>query len=218
MRSVFAAISVAVSLASATSVAAQGPYPTGVGSNGQVLPTGSLDPHWFFTAGAATQPSSGQSAYVIPLSPLATMPPWVNPGTTAWWISMLPTGHLHAPDGITTFYTWFVLTGNPFGARLSALLATDNTADIFLNGVLVGSNSAAFNALTPFTVTQGFVPGRNLLAIQLNNLPNNSLNPAGLVVSNIAVSTTPEPLTLGLLASGLVGLGAARRRKRGQPS
>ena len=216
MRRLTAVITFISAIFLPNNVAAQQLFDTGVGADGAVLPVGTRDPHWFFAQGAQTNPSTGEQSYVVPISPLATLPPWVNPGSSAWWISMLPNGHLHAPDGITTFFTRFVLPSNLLSATLFGRLASDNQAEIFINGNSVFYNNSAFNRFTTFTISSGFQPGENTLLVQLNNDPNNALNPAALVMSDLSVESTvtPEPATITLLVSGMAGIAAARRRKR----
>lgn len=85
---------------------------------------------------------------------------------------------------------------------------------ILLNGQLMGVNEGPSDVLTPLSVSSGLQVGANTLAVQVNNLPNNSLNPTGMVVTDLAVSAVPEPATVVLLASGFAATALARLRRR----
>jgi hypothetical protein len=109
---------------------------------------------------------------------------------------------------------WLVVTGQ---------WATDNEADLYINvnGVPVShTNRQAFGALTPFTITTGFISGENTLTFRVLNAddvtgsPPADGNPAGLLVTDLQ-ATVPEPISLVVWSIlGAVGAVFAWRRRK----
>lgn len=80
-----------------------------------------------------------------------------------------------------------------------------------LGGLIVNAPEDTGLDETPFNVS---APNAGLYAFQLDYHENNS-GPADIVFTiNGAPVGAPEPATLALVGAGLVGLGAARRRRR----
>jgi hypothetical protein len=88
---------------------------------------------------------------------------------------------------------------------------------------VVGASSAA--AQLPDQLADWLQPLQNCRTIRciVNNIPttpppnwpaNIPWNPTG---SNGPITTTPEPLTMALLGTGLAGIGLAARRRKEQP-
>lgn len=166
---------------------------------------------------------------------LFTTPPflsggWVAPPTGTQWVN--PSGNtLEADNGEYDYQTTFSLAGlNPTTAILTGEFAADNDACISLNGSPTGACTAdpcgfqfcGFEELTPFTIGPcpggpncglvGFLPGKNTLDFFVYNLP---VSPTGLVVTinGTASSTTPEPPSLVIFGSGVLGVAGLLRRK-----
>jgi hypothetical protein len=182
-----------------------GLWNTGVDAGGTKLGVGATDPHYTVNQNAGAQAvvynngayiQDGSSAYI-----------WQdangNPGNTT-----------------RTFRTTFNVTSgyDPTTAFVTGQWSVDNFGlDILLNGVSTGNtNFNGFQSFTPFSINSGFVSGLNTLefvvqdvgppgAVDVRNLTGNA---------QLAVVATPEPSTVILMATGFVGLGMARMRRR----
>jgi hypothetical protein len=117
-----------------------------------------------------------------------------------------------------TFTETFDLTGyNPSTAALSGFFVIDDEGYVALNGnQLLYINWGNFNFIPFSAVSSDFVPGINTLTVTMTN-DNYAADGMRLLITNNAVtvnSSTPEPTTLVLLASGLVGGIVRRMRSR----
>ena len=105
-------------------------------------------------------------------------------------------------------------------ATISGLWGVDNIGTIRLNGNLTGNDLPfgfdVFEALHPFTVTGGFLPGFNELQFSVTDTGP----PLGLRVENLIGSAdplaeaVPEPTTLSIMGAGLLLSGFFMRRRR----
>lgn len=176
-------------------------------NTGEFVDTG-RDMFWYFVNGQFATPSGGEQAYVV------GDPYWIDPPADSRWVSIASTGGSDAPDNFwTTYYTTFSVT-DPGAFFLTGLWSSDNDAHMFLNGTAAGSIPfTAFRNLYDFKLTDGFVYGENTLAVQVWNGAA-STNPTGLLVADVEGTVTPEPISLLLLAPGLLGVGLVARRRR----
>ncbi|MEM8701888.1 MAG: hypothetical protein AAGF82_08690 [Pseudomonadota bacterium] len=120
-----------------------------------------------------------------------------------------------------TFTHSFDLTGYDIGtASLSGVWGVDNFGTARLNGIVISSipfGYPAFQSLTAYAATSGFVAGLNTLSFKVTNLgAYSSRNPAAFRAEALVTATpVPLPAPLALLAGGLGMLGLAGwRRKR----
>ena len=135
-------------------------------SGGGGGPAGSLDPAVTYYDGVAWVP-----AYIV-----AAHPAYTPPILGTQYINSGPTYNVLLPNP-TIFKTTFVLPATFLNAALSIDLHADNYAEVFVNGVSIGSQLAAADPAnfqgppTTFatTSTTPFVSGVNVLTVVLTN-------------------------------------------------
>ncbi len=169
-----------------------GVFSTGVDAAGTVLPDGEMDPHYRLVVNATDPQSQNAFVHDSTIFPIVTGP-WVANTDRSKWIAPL-TNSGAAAGGDYAYRTSFDLTGfDPATAVLMGSWATDNLGtDIKLNGVSTGlANSVQFGALTPFTLSTGFIEGVNTLEFHLNNFAEPVTGYTGLRVDNLRVGARP---------------------------
>jgi hypothetical protein len=189
-------------------------YGTGVDNSHAHLAIGAADTHYTITASADPAAPAGSAPRVVNTSSL----PYVSNTPTAQWVAPVP--NAFEPNGTYDYRTSFTLTP---GADLSSVLITgslssdDRVASVFLNGVALAIttpvegytqlHSFAINAaLSPF-----FVSGTNTLTFRTENIFGAQ---TGLIVDMSGTfNVVPEPASMVLALSGIIGLVFIRRLK-----
>ena len=199
MRTLLAAATLSAVVAGSSS--AQTIHNTGQGAQG------TTDPFWSLVGGSATIISDAN----LPGSA------WVS-SSTSRWISIQDSPY--QPTGVFTYFTTFDLTGfDPLSAMLSGRWTADDDATLFLNGNSLGSLAGTWGYFTSFAVNGGsgyFLPGVNTLSVAQHNSDGfyDAFNVDQLSVQANAVTATPEPASLALMATGLLGMAGVIRRRR----
>lgn len=172
-------------------------FSTGVGRDGQVLTDRSVDPHYRIV----TSPEDGPvdpDALVAPETGFPLPSPWLENDSNSRWIT--PTANLsNSSPGLFVYETEFDLTGlDPATARITGGWATDDEGvEIQLNGLTTSFSTSptGYRELHPFTLSAGFIQGRNVLRFLLENHFASPHNPSGLRVhiSSASANRLPGP-------------------------
>ncbi|HZV35755.1 MAG TPA: hypothetical protein VFB72_14365, partial [Verrucomicrobiae bacterium] len=168
-------------LAYAGQVPIPGLFNTGVGTNGALLASNTVDPHWKLIQSA--DPSfPGPNAIVVDDAP--PIPPWITNGPASKWLAPQANQAGGNQPGNYTYRITFDLTGlEKSTAVVSGHWTSDNTGKIVLNGTATAAVSDGnFAALTnAFTFLSGFVSGTNTLDFVVTNA-GTAINPTGVRV------------------------------------
>jgi hypothetical protein len=179
-------------------------FGTGVGADGNLLAAGSVDPHYKITTSPDTD-FPGPDAQVLNDAWPVAAGVWLLNGPDSKWIAPQADQSTGNAEGDYVYETTFDLTGYDLKTiSLVGQWAVDNSGtDIVLNGTSLGLTTPGFNAFTPFTITSGFLPGKNTLDFKVNNLPATP-NPTGLRVDlkGVIGSAAPVDVKLQISRSG----------------
>lgn len=195
-------------------------YNTGVDSASQVAAAGSVDEHWFLTAGPIGTSGTTQVLTSVSGFPVAPNGPWIGDNGISAWIAPLYIAGTNPGSNVVGSYVYtqtFTLTAGELAtAYISGRFALDNWSNnLILNlnntGISLAFDPAGsdFTQWHQFVINSGFVVGLNTINFYVINAAGDvNGNPSGLRVE------IPEPGTLALVGLALLGFGAARRRKQ----
>jgi autotransporter-associated beta strand protein len=161
-------------------------FNSGLDANRAPLPGAVIDPHYT----VITDPSQPSAPAYADSAPPSN---WLPNTSSSQWIAPTPNGNA---AGIQfTYQTTFLMdTLDPAHAQITGGWAIDNAGlDILLNGVSQGLTANGFGSLTPFIITNGFIPGINTLDFVTTNFPGGGNNPTGLRVEMRGVGSPLPP-------------------------
>ena len=193
---------------SAAPVTIPGLFNTGVDSDGNKLNDKDPEENYMLTGAAAAAFVISDGSRPKAWTPSLGQSAWIGP----------PNGNIEAPGGDYFYGLTFDLAGLvPSTAAISGRWATDNSSEIFLNGVSTGFTRglAGFNPLWDFEIDsdsgRGFLSGENTLTFKVHNL---GPGPTGLLVVDLmgTASEVPIPGAIWLFGSALMALFGIKRR------
>jgi len=201
-------------------------FNTGLDVNGQLLPDGSVDPHYTIVANSVD--GSSASTAVTQTTGYPIQGAYVAPASGSEWIE--PSAYFpgqNAPPGIFDYQTNFTLPAGAVSVSIAAQFAADDEMSLFLNGIEVvphigGSGQGDFFSLIPIQfASQDVVAGTNTLTFSvMNDPPNGPQNPTALTVDFVSATyelaqPVPEINSAAIVSLALVAFGTKRNRRRG---
>jgi hypothetical protein len=214
----------AAALAITPTAQAQINLSTGLSAGGAALAEGASDPFWSIsTIGNAYTP---QSAVVLYDADNATCHCGILANApTGQWISDVAQVNNGWGVGPTVFASrTFDLTGyNLLSVTLTGNFSVmDGNIGLFLNGFLIPGTTVFFppnlpwQYLTSFSTGSGFNAGLNTLEFRSNS--SNAMWDGVMLrdtwVNGNQLNTVPEPASIALLGSGLLGMAIVARRRQ----
>ncbi len=191
-----------------------GLFNTGVDDSGNLLPALTPDPHYSLISYPIG--SYGGTFATVPTAGTTTTS-WVANSSTSQWI----TSSYNTSDsaGLYVYRLTFNLSGlDPSTATITGEWATDNQAQVFVNGVNTGvaTGNEDFDHLTAFTISAANAPltaGLNTLDFYVTNSQDGL---TGLRVDDLSGTAVavPAPPSLTLLLIGIAGLAGHVWRRR----
>ncbi len=182
-------------------------------NTGAGMAPGASDPNWSVSwTGITNTLSSGSGQAVEVVSPPGA---WANTGPNSFWVSTNSSASLPGGTGDNVERYNYVWTGDFTSGATSPLQMTVWTDNFFhsftFNGatttVTPASSPGDFNQPTPRMFTLDPVAGANTLSFATTGDGQTD-------AINVSFTSTPEPSSMALLGTGLIGLVPMIRRKR----
>lgn len=185
-------------------------FNTGIDGSGGLLANTTIDPHYSVIAA----PNPYNTAYTGTGSDTTGPMPWLDDGPSSRWIGVTPWMAEWRPTGTYVFRTTFDLSGMiPSSATINLSIASDNTCDVYLNGVHAGITTpfGGFDSFSNYSINTGFINGVNTLDFSVYE-PGST--PCGLRVEITGFATAvPEPTVLSLAGLATFMFVALRRKR-----
>ncbi|MDB6037313.1 MAG: hypothetical protein JWM99_1154, partial [Verrucomicrobiales bacterium] len=165
-----------------------GVYNTGVGNDRVILDDGLTDPHYTLIKNANDTNSAIAFVGDSTIFPISTGNWYANNDLSKWIEPLTDTGA--ALPGDYVYRMNLDLTGfDPSTVILTGNVGTDNSVEIWVNGVDTGVSETGFGSLTPVTVSGAFKAGLNQVDFAVKN-DGPAVGPTGLRIEGLAVLGT----------------------------
>lgn len=164
--------------------AISGLFDSGVGPDRAVLADGATDPHYTLVQNADNAQSTvvyAQDANFFPI----VAGPWLANGDLSRWVGPRVDPSAATAGGVYIYRTTLDLAGfDPATVVFSGNWASDNSAELLINGVSTGVTQSGFSAFNAFSTTGGFKAGVNQIDFKVTN-GDSAGGPTGLRVEGL---------------------------------